>query len=246
MKKPVEIALLAGSGLALFGVCFVSFALVAGVPLHGAPLIGGLFPAPEEEQPAEEATARTPEVGDSDGTQIADLPERRKTALDIVNANVGLLGGFAIPAPFSRGELETLVGEIEARESELESRLEAVAEREATLEEQLLLLQTQADELETLRDEIDVRAADLELRAMELRRDQDAESAGDALRYANLAALYADGDVEQAATDLQQLSADEAARVLRNLDDDRALEILRTMPDEARRNYSEAWATTDA
>ncbi|MEO0651913.1 MAG: hypothetical protein AAFZ65_14655 [Planctomycetota bacterium] len=245
MKKPVEIALLAAGGAALFGVCFVSFARVAGVPLHNAPLIGGLFPAPPEDEEAETAEAGSSAESGAEPSE-ADLPERRNTTLDIVSANVGLLGGFAIPAPYSRGELEALVGELEAREEELDRRLGEVGGREQLVEERLLLLEAQAAELQALRDEIDVRAAELELRAMELRRDEDAMGADEALRFANLAALYADGDIDQAATDLQEVTPDEAAKILRNLEDDRALEILRAMPPDARRNYSEAWAVTDA
>lgn len=241
MKRPVEIALLAAGGVVLFGVCFVSFAMVAGVPLHNVPLIGGLFPGPPEEAEVAEG-----EEADSEPRGEAELPTRRNTTLDIVNANVGLLGGFAIPAPYSRGELESLVDELTAREEELARRLDEVGGRERLVEERLLLLETQSEELQTLRDEIDVRAAELELRALELRRDEESISADDAVRFANLAALYADGDLEQAASDLQEMTADEAARILRNLEDDRALEILRAMPAEARRNYSEAWAVTDA
>jgi hypothetical protein len=235
MKKPVEIALLAAGGLGLFGICFVAFAAVTGAPMHEAPVVGGLFPEPAEE-PEPEAVAeraeRTP----------ASLPERRNTTLDVVNANLGLLGGFSIPAPFSRSELEQLVDDLMHREEDLEQRLAAVAEREQELQEQLTLLAGQAADLDALREEIDVRAAELELRALELRRDERALEADEALRYANLAALYADGDVKQAASDLQAMTAEEAALVLRNLEDDRALELLRALPDEARREYADAWA----
>ncbi|MHC4894455.1 MAG: MotE family protein [Planctomycetota bacterium] len=243
MKKPVEIALLAAGGVALFGVCFVSFALVAGVPMHGVPVIGALFPEPEATE--EDEVASADDVSDETRGD-AELPERRNTTLDIVNANIGLLGGFAIPAPFSRGELEELVGDLEEREHELDDRLTAVSERERILEEQLLLLQTQADELDALRDEIDVRAAELELRALELRRDEESFSADEEARLANIATLYEEGDVDQATEDLQQLTPTEAAKVLRHLDEDRALQILRALPGDARRTYAEAWATTDS
>jgi hypothetical protein len=243
MKRPLELALLGGGGLALFGLCFLAFLAVGGAPLAEVPVVGGLFAAdePAAGEAGADAGADPAAIG---AASDSPLPARRSVRQEVLNASIGVLGGFAVPAPYSRDELEALVDELEGRNAELGERLDEVAARERTVSERLLMIEAQAKELEQLREEIDVRAAELELRALELRRDQESVSQDDTLRYANLASLYADGEVDQAATDLQALGAAEAAKVLRRLDDDRALALLRALPDQERRSFAEAWATT--
>lgn len=244
MNKKVEIGVLAAGGFGLFSLCFIGFALMSGQPMSEMAVIGPLFPSDESEEGEDGEQVASGEAGASGAEEgEVGLPERRVNAQDIVTANLGVLGGFNMPAPFARADLEQLVDELRNERDGLKEREDAVTEREALVESQIAALDEKAVEIERIKDEIDVQTAALELRALELSRDEEVEAAGADLRYENLATLYSDGDVKQVVGDLTALGPEDAARVLRILEEDRALELLRAMKDPDRQQFIEAWAS---
>jgi len=243
MNKHVEIATLVAGGLGLFSMCFLGFAVVSDVPLEEMAVIGPLF-ADEDEEGEEGEEADDVQAGDPTATdpEGLSLPERRGSAQEIVTANLGVLGAFALPAPFARAEIETLVEDLQRQRDALKERSSELDERELMIEEQIASLDVRSAELERIKNEIETQAAAIELRALELQRDEDVESAGENLLYQNLATLYAEGDTDQITADLVGMGAEEAAKVLRILDEDRALELLRAMTGQTRREFIDAWA----
>lgn len=247
MNKKVEIATLAAGGLGLFGLCFVGFAAISGAPLEELAVIGPLF-ADDEQAEAEGESTEAADGGELEGPSGSEglkLPERRGSAQEVVSANLGVLGAFALPAPFARADLEGLVDDLERERDTLVERERAVVERERAVEDQVAALDVKAAELERIKTEIEAQAAALELRSLELQRDEKVASAGEDLRYQNLATLYASGETDQAVADLVALGPDEAALVLRILDEDRALELLREMTGANRQLFIEAWARSN-
>ncbi|QDU70031.1 hypothetical protein [Engelhardtia mirabilis] len=245
MNKKVEIATLAAGGLGLFSMCFLGFALVSDVPLEEMAVIGPLFRNGDEQ--AEEGADGTLAEADGgapgqNGGKALALPERRGTAQEIVTANLGVLGAFALPAPFARAELETLVDELRDQRDLLKERSDALDERERQVADQIAALDMRSAELERIKGEIETQTAAIELRSLELKRDEDVETAGESLVYENLATLYAEGDTEQITADLVGMGPDEAAKVLRILDEDRAMDLLRAITGDERGKFIDAWA----
>ncbi len=251
MKKPVELALLAGAGVGLFSLCFVGFAAMSGVPMHTLPMVGAFFEAPE---PMEDPVA---ELGD----EPAQSPESELLYPDkptpdeereILGANLGVIGSFAVRAPFNREELSDLVGEIEQRREELEERFEDLRKREGEVESQVLWLQERKNELDQLQDGVDEAFAELEIQRDELQleraalqNDRASARASSEERLVAKALLFADGDAEIAAQRLLPYGANEAGRLLRKLDPDRAQSILNALPDESWAEFAEAYVTPD-
>lgn len=233
MVKPVETALLAAAGLTLFGLCYVGFAAIGGVPLHTLPMVGAMFPAPPPvEDPVAELVADEAQAPPDADLLYPDRPSPHQ-AKELIGASLGVIGSFAVHAPFDRDELESLVKELEQREVALGQRLRTLEDREAVVEEQLLSLQERSSDLDRLRAEIDAQSAALEAQTQALAEQRAAFERAQALageseqeRLQRKAALFAEGEAEVAAQRLLPLGPEEGGKILRLLEPARAREIL--------------------
>ena len=238
MIRPVEIALLGTGGVALFSLCFVGFTALSGVPLSQVPLVSKVVPA--DGPPTGVIDAADLPAGEiSPGPNVERAPVAPE---QVVQANLGVLGAFAVAAPFDRRELERLSDELKARDGDLGRREHELDLRERAVEDQLALLQERFDSLAALRAQLDQQAAELERRAAEVERDEEFAAQSGELRYAALARLFAEGEVEDAVTRLLRFDAAEAARILAKLEPTRADELLKAVPDAQFLDYAEAYA----
>ena len=249
MKKPVELALLAGAGVGLFSLCFVGFAAMSGVPMHTLPMVGAFFEAPEPVEDPLAELADEPARAPESELLYPDKPTPDEER-EILGANLGVIGSFAVQAPFDREELSDLVGELEERREELEKRFEDLRKREGEVESQVLWLQERKNELNQLQDGIDegfaelaIQRDELELERAALQNDRASARESTEERLARKALLFAEGEPEIAAQRLLPYGANEAGQLLRKLDPERALAILDALPEESWAEFADAYVT---
>ncbi len=247
MKKPLELALLAGAGLGLFSLCFVGFAAMSGVPMHGLPVIGSLFEAPQEVEDPLAELSEQPAASPESQLLYPDKPTASEER-EILGASLGVIGSFAVQAPFDRDELADLVAELETRRGELELRFRELDKREAEVESQVLYLQERSSELERVRESIEERFAELELERKEVAKQRADLELGRAAvqetseqRIARKALLFAEGEPEVAALRLVPFGAEEAGQLLRRLEPERARAILDALPAEHWSDFADAY-----
>ena len=123
---------------------------MSGVPMHTLPLVGAFFEAPEPVEDPLAELAEEPARAPESELLYPDKPTPDEER-EILGANLGAIGSFAIQAPFDREELSDLVGELEERREELEGRFEDLRKREGEVESQVLWLQERKSELNQLR-----------------------------------------------------------------------------------------------
>jgi flagellar motility protein MotE (MotC chaperone) len=225
MKKLLVPAGLTLGAIALFALAFLGFAWMRADGPHELPLIGGLFPAPEEgaePAPAAVATPRTP-------TQAAE------------RAGLGLLDVFRVESPMTKEELSTLTSALKSRLAALDARQAELERGEARLAERALLLDEQVATLGALRTELERWQTELEARAAEVRRDESAAAERDAASWSKLAKLFEKGDAAALAPKLAGYAPADAARVLVHLKPDRARELLEKLGGESWKDYADAY-----
>ncbi len=232
MNKAIHIALTCLGGFVFFGISFMGFARMAGVPLHKVAVIGpilipllGLEPPPDT--PAEPQAPVARDFG---------------SAQEVVRASVGALGAFTLPAPFQRDELQKLSDELKARRADTEQRAATLQTREQELAEQLARLEHMSLDLARMRADFDARESALELRAQEVARDEGAKRDQDAARWGKLGQLLVGLEPKEAGTRIQQHTPQDAALILSSMDPAKAAQILGTLPKEAWAVFSSAYA----
>ncbi|MFT7667991.1 MAG: hypothetical protein ACI8X5_000677 [Planctomycetota bacterium] len=93
MKKPVAFAVFGTAGLVLFIGTYAGIALISGAPLHE---VRGISMFVEPPEPTEAGKQKL-ELGTTGSDSIA------RTAEEVVEANVGLIGAYTIQNPFFEG-----------------------------------------------------------------------------------------------------------------------------------------------
>ena len=249
MAKPLELAFLAGGGLGLFSLCFVGFAAMAGVPMHTLPVVGSFFEEPEPvEDPLEDLATDEP-VDPASEVLYPDKPTKDEER-EILGASLGVIGSFAVQAPFDREELAALVEELEQRRTELDERYAELEKREEGIEAQVLFLQERSSELERVRESIEARHLELaeelariETAREELERERAEADLSSEEKLARKAELFAEGEPELAAQRLVPMGAEQAGKLLRRLDPERARGILDALPAENWAEFAEAYTS---
>lgn len=163
MSKFIETGAMALGGLSLFGVCFLAFALMAGVPAHEVAVIGKLFPAPPEEE--------------SDPAPSSIFQEEPSPATDreAIRSNVAILETWSLPSPFTSDELQGIAEELKATREILRSRSLEQDQRESELDDREERIDERLLALASLQQQLELQEAELDLRAQEVRRDEKAE-----------------------------------------------------------------------
>lgn len=232
MNKALTILLTALGGSAFFGVSFLGFARLSGVPLRDIAVVGPiLIPLLGVDTPPA-STDQEPKPA----------PREFGTTQEVVRASIGALGAFTLPAPFDRDELQRLEDELEAQREHLARRSGELDARERDLVEQLARLEHMSADFARLRADIEAREAALDLRAQEVARDEAAESEADVARYQKLGSLLAALDPREAGGRIVQHAPEEAARILATLPSPKAAAILAALPAKDWATYSGAYA----
>lgn len=225
MKKLlVPVAALAGAAV-LFAVAFLGFAWMRADGPHQLPVIGGLFPEPQEE--AEEEPERVA------------VPRQRVEEAE--QAGLGLLDVFRIDSPIAKEELATLAATLKTRLAALDAREAELGRSEARLAERAALLDEQMVTINELRTELERWQTELEARAAEVRRDEDAAAARDDESWSKLSKLFEKGDAASLAAKLGGYPPEQAAKVLVGLKPDRARDLLEKLGGENWKDYWEAY-----
>lgn len=249
MKPVVQYALLAAGGVLLLGGSFVTFAALSGTPLHEVAILKSFVHAPETPSSGESAAhapVSEPKGERASATSAESKVESAASHADAkaLQANVGVLGAFMLPAPFSANELADLQKALRTSSEDARRRLERVAARERELDEWEHALEQRNDELQELRRLLERKELDLSLREDEVTRDEKAKAARDAQSWAELAKFFSEGDPSELAKKLALFEPDEAVRILRALDDERASELVNALPADKYHAYLQAYRAT--
>jgi len=218
MNKSIEIAALVLGGLSLFMVCFTGFAALSGKPLSQLPVVGSLF----EVEPADPAASpsKTREPVESAASA------RRQTDHEVLESNLGLLGAWTLPSPYSQSELQALTDDLKGRSFRLDQREQEIRARELQIAEQMRLSEERLAALEDLRASLERYEKDLSRREQALAKSEASSRQREDKRWLEVARLFDSLSGEEASSFLAEYEPDEAAEILRQLDPDQAAEIL--------------------
>lgn len=245
MNRFMEIAALLLGGISLFTVCFVGFLGLSGKPMHEVALIGKFFEAPAGDGEDGSATAEHAEGGDP-ASEEADAGHEKRDD-EVIEASLGMLGAWTLPAPYTTSELRTLADELKRRLHRLEERDRGLDLRERGLEEQSESIAARTQDLESLRKELEAFEAALAERESVLQRGEKAELALRESKWSELGKVIAGLESEEAASRIAAYTPQEAAQILVTLGDgDRAVEILNQMQGERWKEYVDAYTDRSA
>ncbi len=236
MTRVIETGVLALGGISLFAVAFVGFARLSGAPLEEVAVIGPLFSAdPDEEE-------QVPSLEE-------DWEDVFTTEEQVVEANLGILGAYNLPSPFSEIELQEFAAEIKQSKLKYDQLLDDLATREEDLALKAEQVDRQMKSLIELRDHLDAWEAQLDLRSSEIARDEtttapsEQTDKGPAVgNPAQVAVMFEEGKADDMALRLAKYSAQEASEILKNLSPARAAELLNELPDDKWREYVDAYS----
>lgn len=267
MNKIALLSVSAVGGLALFGVAFLGFAKLNGVPLHSLPGVGGMFPKVEEDHGDTHAAA--PDAAGADHTASPTPAEDHGQAphagaTDASAAETTTAGESHAPPPkpihdlqpeearasvfdlldvdglYTQEELKTLADSLRAKNREADNRLHAIESREEMLADRLTALDERRRTLDDFAKQLDARERELSAREAEARRDGQAAGADGA--PADMSGFFGDGDTEVLAQRLAGFSPEEAGAILVKLAPERARELLDALPAARWRDFAEAYA----
>lgn len=262
MKPPVKYALMGVGALVLLAGSFVTFAALSGQPLHKVAILKNFVkapPEPDEEKSDEHATKSSDEHADEDhGSKTADAHEKPSSGGEhgssehtppsmtpserrALEANVGVLGTFMLPSPFSAEQLNELQTALHTANADAKRRLERIATREQELAEWEHALELRNDELQKIRALLERKELELSYREDEVKRDESAKSAREQQSWAELARFFSEGDPEEMAKKLVLFEPKEAVRILRALDDERASLLVNALPPDKYHTYLQAY-----
>jgi flagellar motility protein MotE (MotC chaperone) len=238
MKPIVLTSLYALGGTTLFAGAFVGFATISGTPLHNIPVLKSLVPEPAKASAHREVVEHTrAPVHHEDAVE----PEHARPDGDILAANVGVLGAFLLPSPFSVDELNELQSGLTASRAEVEKRLGQIQAREVELDEWERALEERKAELDKLRLALDKRELELTMSADEIERDRKAKAERESQGWKDLARFFQDGEADEMALKLAEFDPKDAVHILRALDEERASALVNALPPEKYVAYLEAY-----
>ncbi|MBK7878571.1 MAG: hypothetical protein IPJ77_23180 [Planctomycetes bacterium] len=260
MKPAVKYALMGVGGIVLLAGSFVTFAALSGAPLHEVAILKNFVKAPDKPESPEKGSKKghADEGGDEHATEThatektatakhaSDDPHATKPAPTraesrALEANVGVLGAFMLPSPFSSNELSELQTSLRGANEDAKQRLERIELRERELGEWEHALEQRNDELQDLRRLLEKRELELTMREDEVKRDEKAKDARDQQSWAELAKFFSEGDPDDLAKKLVLFEPKEAVRILRSLDDERASALVNALPADKYHAYLQAY-----
>lgn len=236
MKKLLKIGTYSVGGVAVFFTAFTTFAALSGVPMHEVKILGAFVDPPSEEGGQ---SSTSPVTGPEQPTTL------RKTAEDLLDANVNVLDSFLIEAPFTSDELGQLQAELKNRVRELKQLQLRQDQKAKELDEQEETLDLRYSELMNLRAALESFETDLHASAEELERDREAQVERERTGWKKLAKTFEDGDPALLSQRLVMYEPMDAARILHALDDERASELITLIEPLKYREYADAYRTLD-
>ncbi len=231
MNKNAKLGLYAAGGLGGFLVAYVTFALMMGAAPHQIPVVGAVFPQPQEK--AKETPAPRAEV--------ASTPSTAPTRTETRTVSAGLMDVFQIESPYASGELQGLADELKRKSAELDTRLAEVAKREQAMQLRSEQLDEHSAELQQLRQSLEERERDLAGREATATESDRSRFEREQQGWVKLAKLFADGDATELGARLAEYAPGDAARILQALKPARAKELLENVGAAKWREYADAY-----
>lgn len=255
MKPAVKFAILGAGGLVLLAGSFVTFAALSGTPLHEVAILKNFVKTPEKpdagsktEEPAHEEGAKEEHATETAHAtkegEHGTKPAPTKSESRAIEANIGVLGAFLLPAPFSTNELADLQKSLRGANEDARQRLERIELRERELGEWEHALEQRNDELQGMRQLLEKRELELSMREAEVQRDEKAKNSREQQSWNELAKFFSEGDPEDLAKKLVLFEPKEAVRILRSLDDERASALVNALPPDKYHTYLQAYRAT--
>lgn len=227
-----------GAGALMFG-SFVTFAALSGAPLHQVAILKSFVTAPE----AGSKSGDTTETGATAHPEPAVAEGERKPSAKAIEASMGALGAFVLPAPYSTEELESLQKELREGQKSLRERQARIETRERTLDEWESSLQARLDEINQMREMLVKRETELSLREDEAKRDLESSRTTEQQSWKELAKFFEEGDPADLAKKLSGFPPEDAVKILRSLGDERASELVNALPADKYHAYLSAYRT---
>jgi len=236
-------------GLMLFGGSFVGVAAIYGDSMSEVALIGRFFERPplnDEAEGGDEVASLDPSAGPAevkDTTDLSSMPDDRRTIHEAALAQRASLPlrSFLLESPFSAAQLAELELQLEAQVNEGERILMDLSDRERRLEIREQQVTDRWREIEEMKALLLERENELAKLDIELKRDQQVAEEREAKSWADLAALFQDGDADDLSPKLLTMDPDDAALVLRQLQPDRVSELLNQLNPEKYQLYVDAY-----
>ena len=227
--NPVKIAIFALAAAFLFMGSFLLFAALSGTPLHELAVVGGMFPAPEEEIDPEPADV------------LEEIEEDQRPEEIVVQSAAVPLQSFLLQSPFSTEELDELQRKLQAKITENEALRSDLLMRSAELDVRETNLENRWRELEEIRSALTGRELELAQRDQELARDEAAQKEREKASWAGISSMFTDGDPGDLTDKLLEIAPEKAALVLRALPGERAAELLNALTAEDYRIYMDEY-----
>lgn len=232
MNNIIKYAAFASGGVVLFFSSFLAFSALSGTPPHELAVIGGLFPAPVEEEVAPESAP----------IDLADEIERDdRPVTEVIEAAASPLRAFLLASPFSTDELDQLQRQVKRSHSDALARAGELDERERELEARERQLDERWEELVQIRTTLIEHDLELQQREDELTRDERNQAEQERASWASMAKIFENGDAAELIDNLQLFGPENAAQVLRGLSEERASELINLIPRDRYLEFAEAY-----
>lgn len=240
MNTVAKYAALGLGGLALATGSFVVFTALSGAPLHEVALLKNFVPAPPT-KPESEPESKGSTANQQPESSKAVVVGEQQPSVKAIEASMGALGAFVLPAPYSTQELDELQRELRDGQKSLRERSARLEAREQSLQEWEQSLQARYDELNQIRSMLEKRELELSLREEEAKRDLDSSRSTEEQSWKELAKFFEDGDPADLAKKLASFPPEDAVKILRSLGDERAGELVNALPAEKYHAYLMAY-----
>jgi flagellar motility protein MotE (MotC chaperone) len=238
MNAIAKYAALGLGGLALATGSFVTFTALSGAPLHEVALLKNFVSEPPAKPEPEPSVAPTSQQQEPSKPLVTG---ERQPSVKAIEASMGALGAFVLPAPYSTQELDELQRELREGHKTLRERITRLEAREQSLQEWEQSLQARYDELNQIRSMLEKRELELSLREEEAKRDLDSSRSTEEQSWKELAKFFEDGDPADLAKKLASFPPEDAVKILRSLGDERAGELVNALPAEKYHAYLMAY-----
>lgn len=220
MNKAIEIGAMILGSVSLLVVSFLGFAMLSGVPLHEVAVVGGLFEAPDSDDP---------ETENSVDPMLAGAPEAsrpQKTDDRVVQGSLGLMSAYSLPSPYTQSELQELAEELKGRALQLESREQELDRRDETLQEMEDSYENRLAALQDMQGKLESFQRELLLREKEVESMEDDALLGMQRKFAEIGRVLEGFELADRVPLLVEYPPEEAALILSSMTDDARLETL--------------------
>lgn len=229
MNKIILIFAAVATGSLLLVGTFVTAAGMLGADLHTLPVVGGLFPEPQEQ-------SLDPALNEMNTSVEEQVEADRRSPDQVVDNSASPLHAFLLPSPWSSDQLEGLERQLKTRMNAIAEREKDLDKRQADLEESQRHLAELQTELESVRNGMIEERDETVALQEEVKQEEAAAAEKRIASFKQMSSLYAEGDPSESAQMLLDMyPPDDIGLVLSGLLPERVKELMSgirsTQPD---------------